>query len=107
MTQKAKETYNGWANYETWLVQLCIANDQNAYVHWRDRTKEILSKLTADEPIGGAVGTLADEIKNAIEDGCSIPKANLAADLMNAALSRVDWHEIAEGQIDSVTEGEG
>lgn len=105
MNQQAKETYNGWANYETWLVYLWISNDRTAYVHWRDRTKEILIDSKADE-IRAPLGILADEVRNEIEASCEMPKANLAADLMTAALSRVDWHELAQALIDSEKEFE-
>lgn len=43
---------------------------------------------------------LADEIRDEITEQCAIPKANLAADLMNAALGAVDWHEIAQDLLD-------
>jgi hypothetical protein len=28
---KSKETYNGWSNYDTWLVVLWLANDYDNY----------------------------------------------------------------------------
>jgi len=105
MSEKPKETYNGWANFETWIVRLWMSNDRDAYVHWRSRTEEVLRESKTKEPVGGALGQLADQVRDAIEGQCTIPKANLAADLMNAALSRVDWHEVAEALIDDANEG--
>lgn len=80
------KTYNGWKNYETWCVALWIDNEPGEYLFWRDRAKATLSELE-----------LADELKSHHEDAIHDMKLyGFAADLMNAALSEVDWREIAE-----------
>lgn len=28
------ETFNGWANYPTWAVNLCLTNDARTYKRW-------------------------------------------------------------------------
>lgn len=50
-----KDTYNGWANYETWNVALWIGNDEGLYSLAREsktfkRFKEILQEI-GSEPI--------------------------------------------------------
>ena len=100
MNQEAKKTFNGWSNYQTWAVNLWITNTQSSYFHWRNRTKEILGEPATQDDVRLALATLADEIREAIEEECAIPNANLASDLMNAALAEVDWHEIAQALMD-------
>ena len=80
------EEYNGWTNYETWLVSVWIDNEQ----HFLEGLKEVANKKTKFE------FEKDDEIKDIIEDYVmgSNPKATLRMDLINSALSRVNWREI-------------
>jgi hypothetical protein len=82
---KQEDGYNGWSNYETWLVNLWWENDPETYDF-----AQTLTEGAKD------VWELANEIKEATEEG-QVPNlgSTLAADLLNAALSEVDWDEIA------------
>ena len=72
-------SYEGWENYETWLVALWIGNDQGLYEAVR-------------EMADGSPETIKDFI---LEFNPLADKANLWSDLMNAALQSVNWEEIA------------
>lgn len=88
-----KKEYNGWANYETWLTYCWLTNDQESYNQ--------LNKLTAKYQ--GYV--LEDAIKDMVENMVSLEianKASLTTDLVNSAISEVDFREIAKHQIDEV-----
>jgi hypothetical protein len=80
------EGYSGWPNYETWLVNLWLDNDERTYRHWRAEA----SKLTAWE--------LARVLETAHKDTSYdlTGATGLWADLIGAALSRVDWRSIAD-----------
>lgn len=89
--------YNGWWNYETWVVKLWMDNDSGACDYWAEKAKAALEEcdLDADE----AVCELARAIQEEHEE--NTPTVTGAfADLLNAALSEVNWHEIAEHLID-------
>jgi hypothetical protein len=104
MNQDNKTNHNGWTNYVTWSVHLWLTNEQGSYLHWKKRTREILGDQSLDdENSPTALARLGDEIREAVHDECSIQRANLAADLMDAALSEVDWCEIAQEFIDDAT----
>jgi len=32
--------YNGWTNYETWVVNLWLANEEPSYREWRGQAQE-------------------------------------------------------------------
>ena len=96
-----KKEYNGWTNYETWLVKLWIDNEQGSQEYWQERAEDNVKR---DED--GDIRALAEELKDQHEE--MLPKLEgFAADLMNAALSEVDWHEIAGSLIDDYRENQG
>lgn len=88
--EKQDTRYNGWKNYETWAVKLWLDNAHpNLYHEWLEDAKK--QKDNQDH-----TRILADIIKEWIEENNPLNTANLYADLLNAALSEVDYREIAE-----------
>lgn len=98
------QTYNGYTNYETWAVSLWIDNDQGSSEYWREQAQEHWDNAVADTASArdeNAACNLAEQLKEEHEEG--MPKVDgLWADLLNAALSEVNWHEIATGMIEEV-----
>lgn len=84
------EKYNGWTNYETWAVNLWIGNDEPSYRYWR----------AAARATKGSKQTQVISLANQLKDEFAYAKPDLGAtvwaDLLGAALSEVDWDEIAE-----------
>jgi len=109
-TTMSDKTYNGWKNYETWAVALWIDNEPTSYHYWRDvggRHRE--SAASCKQVLDGtwtleqaALFNLADQLKEEIDDGSPVKEASVCADLQGAALSEVDWQEIAAGILDEV-----
>ena len=99
-------TYNGWTNYETWAVALWIDNDQYTAERAREMTREIgdeprINKLTGRDQTAYELGHalrewVEEEMLPALGD------ASLQADLLGAAVSEVNWQEIAENYLSDV-----
>ena len=115
VTEKKDTTYNGWTNYETWNVALWIGNEEGSYRYWRERAQEIYEQskereyATRDE---AAIYNLADALKEDFKIGKeefledAAKSSSVWADLLGAALSEVDWQEIASGMIEEVDKAE-
>ncbi len=89
-----EEGHNGWANYETWLTALWIDNDRGSYEHRRDLTCQIKDSYPDDEE--KQAYELGDLLKDWISEQNPLSdQASLFVDLINAALSEVNWREIA------------
>jgi hypothetical protein len=104
------KTYNGWTNYETWVVSLWMDNDEGSCDYWRDRAREILAeakRVPSDTftPAEDATISLSDEIKEQHEEA-QPEVTGVFADLINAAMSEVNWYEIAEHYVSEVAEEE-
>jgi hypothetical protein len=96
------DTYNGWRNYETWAVGLWLDNDEGTHSYWRQAARE--SYRDAEATCGltrkqAARADLADRLRAEVEEGAP-EQSGLYADLLHAALSEIDWHEIAEGYLE-------
>lgn len=97
--------YNGWTNYETWNVKLWMDNDEGSYHFWKEATLDALDEgydgMTRHESVKDAArARLADQLKEHHEEAAPDLGASCYADLLGAALSEVNWCEIAESLID-------
>lgn len=101
------KTYNGWTNYETWVVKLWLDNEEPTYRYWQEQADaafaaavDRVSPFTIDERAALAlVDALKDEHEAALPD-----VTGFTADLLNAAMSEVNWYEIAVSLIDEAKE---
>jgi len=88
---------NGWTNYETWNVNLWIGEGSSDY--WSEIASEVYCESEADTSFSRAErATLdfSDRLKSEIEESLPDLGASMAADLLGAAMSEVNWYEIAE-----------
>jgi len=108
------EKYNGWTNYETWAVALWIDNQECTQRYWRDEARRSWDEsaarafFTREE---SAAFHLAERLKaeheKCVADGLFAPaygSASVFHDLLNAALSEVNWREIAKHYIEDAKE---
>lgn len=111
---RAKE-HNGWTNYETWVVNLWIDNEEALADERRERVQAIIRDNVddGDLDVDAAVGEVSEWLKTWISD--EIPETYFEetvnkvltgalgpyCDLLGAALSEVDWFEIARHDVDN------
>ena len=90
----SKKTYNGWANYETWLANLWL--DQAGYA-----TEEIsnvcLGFMGSWEDKSDITWRLAEHIKEMMAQCIDEEGINngFVSDLVSAAFQEIDFREIA------------
>src|SRR5262245_41764338 len=120
MNAQKDTTYNGWKNYETWAVNLWMTNDQGSDSYYRQMASEIWNAEPDTHATTKPVFTreeqfcidMSERLKDEFEEGKndlleqSKRECSVWADLLNAALSEVDWHEIAEHYLDDVKESQ-
>ena len=100
-------TYNGWTNYETWNIALWLGNEEPSYRYWRSVTQECWEEAEADAVFTqqeNARIALADRLRDEITEANPLAgEAAMWSDLLAAALSEVNWYEIAENWLEDVT----
>lgn len=117
-------THNGWKNFETWVTASRFQDDEQENDAWRDRAAGLLASPTdilrrRHERYGQFANAmddvtdaqfvaieLAEEIKDRIEEeACKLlGAAGLFTDLLNAAISEIDWLEIANYYVEAAQE---
>lgn len=102
--------YNGYPNYETWTVSLWMDNDRSSCDHYRALAQAVseqkrvantdhLTKSQADAVL------LAQLLKDDFTDASPLSDAvTVYSDLLDAALSEVDWCWIARSLVEETEE---
>ncbi len=76
------EKYNDWTNYQTWLVFSWLTSKDRDCSYWTNKARDF------DE------SDLSNQLRNAVKsEAPDLP--GLYSDLLDSALSEVNWLEIA------------
>ena len=101
--------YNGWTNYETWCVNLWMSNDQGSDEYYREMAEETYKQSSADGSFTRAERATLDlmrRLKDEFEEAQPELGCSMWSDLLNAAMSEVNWYEIASHYIADVDKEE-
>jgi hypothetical protein len=106
--------YQGWTNYETWAMHLWLTNEQSDYHYWREQAETHIRNAPKAQQVEQRIWTvaeaarfgLADQLREEIEDASPIKEPSVYTDLLGAAISNIDWHEVAQAFTDEVQENE-
>jgi len=85
--------YNGWRNWETWLTNLHHGDSLNEYYLELFREGNLTNPVEADD--------VKDYIESLIFEDV-LPESGFITDLVNGAMSEVDWQEIADHVEDAI-----
>ena len=95
------DTYNGWTNKETWLVNVWLNNDYDLYKYYLGRL---------NDSYGGFISDIIHELQEIVYDIVreDRPATNgLAYDLLQSSLNVINYKELAEHYIDDIKETQG
>jgi hypothetical protein len=108
------ETYNGWRNAETWRVQLHFTSDEGEshqalnHARWCIRSPlfDNVCGDPVDDPRPDAADGLAEYLRGYVAYQMGGPLRTdtwgmFKADVVDAALARVDWEQIAAHWLDA------
>jgi hypothetical protein len=109
------EGYNGWKNFETWTVSLWLGNEEADYKRWTVAAQdEWYNSKGAASVFNGlrtrgeaATSELADRMRVCYEERAeTLLPCGLLRDLLQAAIDRADWEEVATPFVEAAMESD-
>jgi hypothetical protein len=99
-----KQEYNGWTNYETWNLALWIDNSKGSQEYWREQAEIAWhDSLPGDEAFSkkeNAILSLSKALQEDTEENAPDLDNSFYGDILRAAISEVDFYQIAEHWIE-------
>ena len=99
------DTYNGWTNKETWLVNVWLNNDYDLYKHYISTLTEIVEEQSVDTTHNRVVDELKEIVWEIYRE--EHREFGLINDLIETSLNNVDWSRLAEHYIEEIQEETG
>jgi hypothetical protein len=103
-------SYNGWSNYETWCAKLWIDTDEFTYLSATEMAEEVAKDgpqaICGTQVFREPQFILAARLKEWFEEMQPEMAASVWLDLLNAAISEIDWNEIAESYLSEYAEAD-
>ena len=104
------ENSNDEMNYETWCLLNWLVNEEASHALWRQAAREHLrdaANTTNSEEYTWAVAreatcTLSRRLAASVNYENPFPRASAYWDLLNTALSKIDWQAIAEQFLEEI-----
>lgn len=96
------EKYNGWTNYETWLLKLNLDNDEGTYNMMNDFVREWRTGHSIEDEY-----ELGEAIKDYLEETFYIEEHQIykICDVWTTRdWHEIDWPEIAKAYLDETKE---
>jgi hypothetical protein len=90
--------YNGWTNYETWVVNLWLDNSQESQAYINEIAQSYYSSAESDKTftrLENAALAMKYELQE-IHEANAPEVTGVYADMLNASLRSVNWYEIAK-----------
>ena len=106
-----EQRYNGWTNYETWVTALWLDNEQATQDYWREVARMCRADGRAALEANKTISTvdqaarlfLVERLQEEVAETTPLTdKSSLYADLLGAALERVNWYEIADHWLENL-----
>jgi hypothetical protein len=97
-----EKDYNGWSNYETWLVNLWLGEGIIGDLHGVEEQ----ARAFAESGESSAPHRMGEWLKEEVASTLPEAAVGLATDLLGASLSRVGWVEIARHYTDQAIQNE-
>lgn len=102
--------YNGWTNYETWVAGMYIDGNytgEGTCRHYESMVRHAVEEREDDESADDIAISLADNLKSNVEaeifdydETRDALSTGIVGDLLGAALSEINWYEIAKGRVE-------
>ncbi len=98
------DTYNGWKNKETWLVNIWLNNDYDLHKYYLGRLKDNCNPRSSS-CVRDVVYELREMVYEMYRD--EHRENGLINDLIQTSLNNVDWSRLAEHYIEEIKEEQG
>ena len=105
------KTYNGWTNYETWCVHLWLTNGEGSYRYWREEAEQHIKDASKHSHVQRGIVSVTEQAQYTVGQAMKASfetfhpfrgeflakpmDPDVYGDLLDSALSEVNWYEIA------------